>query len=1562
MTTRKQNTANRRDDADKPKDAGNGNDAIDRADADARPDERDGTSRFDTPMFDSTVTNPDDDSPMFDSAVTDADDDAPMFDLSVTDLGDDAPMFPDSKLGSAADDEPMFADDAPMFGRSSSRAAPDDGPMFPDDTPMFPDDGSAGGGDGSDDDTFFLDEGEDQEDQDAYGSGADGNDADIDDNIDDDFIEDDLSDAPLALRFPLRGSRLIEASAGTGKTFTISALYVRLVLGHGGPGLAFPREMAPPDILVMTFTDAATQELRDRIRARLAQTARFFREEIAAPDPLMARLRAGYPRSAWPGNASKLDIAAQWMDEAAVSTIHGWCQRMLREHAFDSGSLFTQTLATDHTDLLADVVRDYWRQHCYGLTGSALDWVEANWKTPDALRAKVTGLLSATEPSTQLMPLGDVIAQTLADRRRHLAELKAPWAAWMGELMPLIESACAAKQVDGRKLQVARTRGWCDLVTAWATTPDIETLDIKTGFERLTTQGIAEVWKSGTPLTHPALDAMAGLQRALASLPQPDTALLRHAAQWVRHRFDQEKRRRAEMGFDDMLQRLDDALHGENGDRLADLIRTQFPVAMVDEFQDTDPVQYRIFDKVYQVEQNRDDCALLMIGDPKQAIYAFRGADIFTYLRARSATEGRHASLDTNFRSTHAMVAAVNRVFGLAEDRLAGRGAFLFRRGSGNPVPFLSVAAAGRKERFTERGALDRTAPADAASRHATPGNDAALTVWHMASDAPLGSGGYRHHFAGVCASEIVRLLNLSSQGEAGFARDNAPGTPLTPLTPLRPADIAILVRDFAEARAIRGALSQRGVRSVYLSDKDSVFDGQEASDLLAWLKACAEPDLDRPLRAALATRTLALPLAALERINQDERHWEDRVMQFRQYRGLWRKQGVLPMLRRLLHDFDLPRALMQRPDGERVLTNLLHLAELLQQAASELDGEQAVIRHLADHLGQPGQTAEEQVLRLESDEQLVRVVTVHKSKGLEYPLVFLPFVCAFKPVDPARPPVRFHDAQGHLVVRTAPDADDVARADDERLAEDLRLLYVALTRAQHACWVGVADLKRRGDASVLHRSALGYLLGGGDPLPHSGALAAWLNELAEQHPALRVVPAPEATRTFMHQPRVAKRTPQVRRPQRSKADHWWIASYSALTIADQRVESDDGFDDPMLDGGRNEREERDPATEETDQGTNGTARVDADYRTGLRSADNTGMQTGADAGTGAGAIGIEGAENDLGDDRWAHDADLTSRAHGDGDDSFVDDLTASDLDMLAFGDRDADFGDPQYGDLSPDTPEAQKAFDDDVPDAGDVVNAAYATGTPGVGLHGFPRGPNPGTFLHGLLEWAGDEGFGTAAADRAALVDAVARRCNRRGWEAWIQPLSDWLAALLVCPLPTGGGAPVKLAGREAYQVEMEFWFQSTRVDVTRLDALVRRHTLGGAPRAPANPALLNGMFKGFVDLVFEHDGRYYVADYKSNWLGDDDAAYTQEAMRKEMLKKRYDLQYVLYLLALHRQLKVRLPDYDYDRHVGGALYLFLRGSRASTKGAFHTRPPRALIEALDAMFAGRSVAGVAR
>ena len=1207
---------------------------------------------------------------------------------------------------------------------------------------------------------------------------------------------------PLALAFPLRGSQLIEASAGTGKTFTISALYLRLILGHGGVESGFGRELLPPQILVVTFTDAATKELRDRIRTRLAEAARYFRGEIDAPDALVEELRDQFAPEQWAACAGRLDIAAQWMDEAAVSTIHGWCQRMLREHAFDSGSLFTQTLETDHSDLLGEVLRDYWRLFCYPMHGDALNWVRANWSGPAALMPRVRALFgSSRQPANAEQTPAQMIEACLLERRQALVQLKAPWLQWAQELREICLQGVASKTVDGRKMQARYFEPWFEKLSAWAADEDQEQLDLGTGFTRLTPDGMAEAWKGVAP-QHPGLDAMPGLKAALDGLPSPDAAVLQHAAHWVSVRFEEEKRRRAEMGFDDMLLRLDSALQADGGDRLATLIREQFPVALIDEFQDTDPVQYRIFETIYRIEDNCPDTGLFLIGDPKQAIYAFRGADIYTYLRARQATAGRLHTLDTNFRSSHAMVKAVNHVFERAELRDSGRGAFLFREGSENPVPFVSVKSQGRKEVLQLDGQ-----PVSA------------LTLWQLPSEQPLSGAVYRQYLAAACASQIVELLNGGQQGRCGFIKDGEA------LRGVLPADIAILVRDGKEAQAVRRELSSRGVRSVYLSDKDSVYAAQEAHDVLAWLKACAEPDVERPLRAALACITLDLPLVELERLNQDELAWERRVMQFRGYRETWRKQGVLAMLRRLLHDFELPQALIARPDGERVLTNVLHLSELLQQAAAELDGEQALIRHLAEHLALSGQAGEEQILRLESDEQLVKVVTIHKSKGLEYPLVFLPFICSAKPVDGSRLPLHFHDAAGNAQVSLKPTPELIAQADDERLAEDLRLLYVALTRARHACWLGVADLKRgNSNRSVLHLCALGYLLGGGAMLAESAGLQSWLAEVQQGCDALQCEPVPAADAAHFYPPLNQATLLEPVIPGRRAAENWWIASYSALRIGDS----------------------------------------------------------------------LSPAE-------------------------------------------------------APESALAQKLSDDERLDPEAPREVLLSGGD----IHRFPRGPNPGTFLHGLLEWAGSEGF---KADPEAIKDAVARRCNRRGWQGWIETLSDWLQHLQDEPLRLNNGQPaVVLSELSQYQIEMEFWFASHKVDVVQMDTLVRQHTHGGAARAGAEPSLLNGMFKGFIDLTFEHQGRYYVADYKSNWLGTDDSAYTEQAMTASILDNRYDLQYVLYLLALHRQLKARLPGYDYDQHMGGALYLFLRGTRAQGQGVFFTRPPRLLIESLDLMFQGK-------
>ncbi len=1237
------------------------------------------------------------------------------------------------------------------------------------------------------------------------------------------------SSMPASLRpleFPLRGSRLIEASAGTGKTFTIAALYLRLVLGHGDDETAFPRRLTPPEILVVTFTEAATGELRDRIRARLAEAAAaFLTDADAALEPTLHELRSAYAPADWPACARRLRLAAEWMDEAAVMTIHGWCNRMLREHAFDSDSLFTQTLEADQGELLAEAVRDYWRTFYYPLDAAGAQAVRAWWKTPEELQAAIRGLLSIALDADDADPGEPASALDKARREAEAARaaIKAPWSRWAEELETLFDGVVALKQVNGHKIQARHYKPWFAALSAWALGDHPQPLlkDDSAAWTRLTNAGFAEAWKSGEPVpSHPAFDDMETLRDRLAALPDGREDVLRHAIAWISDRFAAAQERRAQMGFDDLLARLDAALRGPNGARLAELIRQQFPVAMIDEFQDTDPVQYRIFDAIWRTASDDRDTALVLIGDPKQAIYAFRGADIHTYLAARRDTSGRHATLGTNFRSTAPMVRAVNHVFHQAEQREGGAGAFLFRRsgqpgGDDNHLPFFPVDAKGRHERLQVDGA-----------------DVAALNCWWIDDGAVLGSGEHTRRMAGSCAGEIVRLLRLGQQGRAGFARDGRPFANLVA------SDIAVLVNNGREARAVRHALAEGGVRSVYLSDKQSVFDSAVAGDLQRWLEACAEPEDGRLLRAALGTPTLGLSWHELDRLNQDELHWEARMLRFRDYLQCWRRQGVLPMLRRLLADFGVPARLLERGD-ERTLTDLLHLAELLQGASAVLDGEHALTRWLGEQRDGTGGDGDVRQVRLESDAELVKVVTVHKSKGLEYPLVFLPFASAFRAVKPTDSPLKWHDADGRLRHALTPDAQAAQLADAERLGEDLRKFYVALTRARHATWIGVAPL------AGSERSALGHLVGGGVAIA-PGSVEPMLERLRAGCADIAVLPAPEPDGA-RYQAEASTSGARAPLPLPARREAWWIASYSAL-----RIDEDGAGEIEAEPAGGHASTEAGPVT----------------------AAEETFAESGADDG----------------------------RA---------------------------------------DAPGSSDAFADPASDE------------PGDGLHAFPRGASAGNFLHGLLEWAGREGFAAVAADHGKLLDQVARRCNVQGWNAWIAPLAQWLQGWLATPLPLGPGAQVRPADLGRVQVEMEFWFSATRVDTQALDALVRAHTLDRMPRPALQPGRLNGMLKGFIDLVIEHDGRYYVLDYKSNWLGPRDEDYTAQAMRDAVLHHRYELQYVLYLFALHRLLRARLADYDYDTHVGGAAYVFLRGGASASGGVHVERPPKALIEALDALFA---------
>ena len=1171
----------------------------------------------------------------------------------------------------------------------------------------------------------------------------------------------DTAESLDPLRLPLRGERLIEASAGTGKTFTIAALYLRLLLGLGGEA-AYPRAISVEELLVVTFTEAATEELRGRIRSNIHEL-RIACLRGESDNPLYSALLA---EIADKDDAAKtLLLAERQMDEAAVFTIHGFCQRMLSLNAFESGMLFEQQLIEDESRLRYQACADFWRRHCYPLTRDIAAVIHDVWKGPRDLLKSLDRWLQGEAPQLKSPPAAD---ETLAERHQQIIDridsLKQQWREQVGEIEGVLENS----GLDRRKFNRGNQGKWMEKVNAWA---QEETLSyqLPDALEKFAQSFLLERTKAGgEPPVHPLFSAVESL--LASSLTLTDLVLARAMVE-IRDAVAREKRRRGELGFDDMLSRLDEALRGDSGEALASAIRQRFPVAMIDEFQDTDPQQYRIFRRIWR---QQPETALLLIGDPKQAIYAFRGADIFTYMKARGDVAA-HYTLDTNWRSSPGMVGSVNRLFSLSDNP------FMFHE-----IPFLPVKAAAKNKglRFT----------VDAAD---VP----AMNVWLMPGDT-VGSGDYQTFMAQLCATQIRDWLSAGQRGRALLWRGETS-------RPVQASDITVLVRNRLEAAQVREALQTLGIPSVYLSNRDSVFETLEAQELLWLLQAVLAPERENTLRSALATSMFGLTALDIENLNQDEQAWDALVEEFSEYRQIWRQRGVMPMLRALMTARHIAENLLATRGGERRLTDILHISELLQEAASQLESEHALVRWLAQHIAEPDSNAASQQMRLESDKHLVQIVTIHKSKGLEYPLVWLPFIARFRKQDQAF----YHDRETFAaVLDLGQDEASLELAEAERLAEDLRLLYVALTRAVWHCSLGVAPLSsRKSGNSDFHLSALGRLLQAGEAMDAAG-LAARLADFCHGDIALQI--PGELDLTPWQAPAATIPRLSARELQRRIADDWRVTSYSGL------------------------------------------------------------QQHGFSGGQ-----------------------DLLPR-----------------LDVDAAG-------------------------------VGEVVEEPQLT------PHQFPRGAAPGTFLHSLFE----------ELDFTQPVPEgwMAEKLQLSGFDAqWAPVLTDWLGGVLKTRLPGPDIALNQLAARDK-QVEMAFYLPIAQLlTAERLDALIRQYDPLSADTPPLDFRQVRGMLKGFIDLVFRHEGRYYLLDYKSNWLGEDREAYTRPAMEQAMRAHRYDLQYQLYSLALHRYLRHRLADYDYDRHFGGVIYLFLRGmdGQEGGQGIFTTRPVRPLIDGLDQLFAGET------
>ncbi|MEB3234515.1 MAG: UvrD-helicase domain-containing protein [Cyanobacteriota bacterium] len=1198
------------------------------------------------------------------------------------------------------------------------------------------------------------------------------------------------------------GIRLLEASAGTGKTFALAHLVLRL-LSEG------PKPLQLQELLVVTYTDAAASELRDRIARRLQEAL----SRLARPEPqpgadavLQAWLEA-QGSSPDPQLRGRLLLALEQLDRADITTIHGFCRRTLQRQALEAGLGPAVALERDARERSEQLVHDYWQQQVLPLPPGLLAGLQRQQIHPQQLAAVLASLDS--DPALTLAPLPLALAaeQPLAPQLEALWPQL--WDRFVGEWAQRGEAleddfaaaACELKSLglDTKPYRLKPKPDRLQRVQDWiagleADRPDYEQVlaqvELRDYFHPGPfTKAAARAHGDGVSLPQrPLLEAIAALVDGPAEL------VLLHFAHWGRAELARRRAQSGQMGFAQLLQQLDPGPDANGPTPLLAAVAQRYRVALVDEFQDTDPIQWRLLQAAFASEPGRH--LLVMVGDPKQAIYRFRGGELATYRLAAQRADQRFG-LGDNRRSSAALVAALNALMQPGLIR------------SGLPVPAVAACA--------DKGEL------------VLPPGEAPLQL--LACDPDQ----LEAQVAAWCQGLLERALTLR-QGDRARS--------------LQPGDLCLLVSRHDQAEALRVALERRGLPSRLVSRGD-VFESVGAAALQRLLDAMASPGDPGRLRLLAASPLLGWSAAELAEASADR--WDRLATLLDRLASQLSNLGLTAVLGQLLGTAGLARLALRG----RALADLQQAAELVQEqmhrqgmgAAATADW----LRRL--RLQEDRDPPEAHLCRSDAAESAIAVVTVHRSKGLEYPVVLCPYL--WQGVKPARrgggarlgrrwlPP---DQSQPQLDLHLNPDWGLGRLAAGQHLQaqrqEAERLAYVACTRAQHLLVLGWP---------------------GADRAEPANPLSAWLlqGDQLRQLPLHCIEPASLPAPQTRWQPAPNGEALQLGpRPERPLERHWGRASYSA----------------------------------------------------------------------------------------WAHSqVALPPQALDEGRDSDA---------VLA--------AEPQDG-ASPDGAESVGA------------------GWPALGpLARLPRGAAPGDALHRMLEQI--DYVALAAGDQQAAQQVVQQELLRAGLAVDLQ--ADLMAGFeQLVQTPLGG----PLGALRLGDLEPGSWLNEMNFDLPLAHGpgrLVRSSGLaaafasqsGGhfgrdyAARLQGLDVASRGFLTGSIDLVFCWQQRWWIADWKSNWLGVRDSQgeviscgpgdYGQAAMAALMANNHYPLQAHLYLVALHRYLQWRLPGYRGERHLGGYAYVFLRGvpgasalpllhqsPDAAIPGVFVETPPLERVLALDAL-----------
>jgi len=1095
----------------------------------------------------------------------------------------------------------------------------------------------------------------------------------------------------------------------------------------------------------VTFTQKATEELRQRIRDYL----HLFLEELKDPkgkDPFLQSFINKYQANQ--DTAFILREAIVNFDQAAIFTIHGFCQRLLADNAFESSVAFETELITDQAEMLTEISNDYWRQKFYAAPSFLAEYIIAKGYRPEYFLNY--GLKALKGVNFKIIPdhFEEDFSSLEAEHqkiKKDFQEIKENWHQSEDEIKGILLEIDRPDWVESR---VNKLNNY------------FQADDPLANFKEFSFFSSSYFNKKNKKVELNFFDLVESFIKARDKILQRiDRFFLNLKIKFFLY-LEEEFRLRKEtkniQTYDDLLKKTEQALLPKNNFSLGQIIRQQYPVVLIDEFQDTDSSQDRIFKNIYKKED-----VLIFVGDPKQAIYRFRGADIYTYLQAAGEVENKY-TLKVNWRSSYKFIKGLNTIF------------------SNGPHPFVFEQIKFDLAQGNDQGQPSGISFADQ--------EIAPFQVCFLDKDNKSWSKGEASKLvARLTALEILKLIKGGKKGTSKIGEAN-----------ILPQDIAILVRKNEQAYLVKQELDQLKISSVLYSNK-SIFASLEAQDLERVLKAIINFRDKRLIKKALLTSIFSYSGDQLYEAQNKKEIWGKILKEFQEYYQIWSRYSFIRMFNKLKKESELVVNLFSLGQGERRLTNYIHLAEILQgveiQAKITPD---SLLKWLGEKIKLEFK-AEEDQLRLEKDEMAIKIITVHKSKGLEYPVVFCPFIWDSAAVE--KEGFFFHDSKkdnGLTLDLGSGQENNLQQARQETLAEDVRLFYVALTRAKYACYLFWGKIKEA------EFSAPAYIFSQDQSEFHPEKFKEkseddWRKDLEvlekNSEGSLKIFLASEKVKFFKKDNFLSPlfSAPKLRKREfKGKIEQdWLIASYSSLISKKISYSS-------------------------------------------------------------------QGQTNFF---------------------SYQED-------------------------------EAKRNFAENI--------------------FTFPKGSLAGTCLHSILEE-----IDFSSKDYTFFQRVIRENLDKYNFEEqkWTPVLEEMLDNLLNLELDKKSGLALNKIDHSKRLTELEFYFPLSRITSNGLANIFSQSKInfaGGeifSKLSELEFTSFQGFLRGFIDLVFCYQERFYLLDWKSNFLGNKLEDYNQNSLQEAMKDHYYFLQSYFYTVALNQFLKVREKGYDYRSHFGGIYYIFLRG-----------------------------------